>query len=61
MEERKVPRLTDVCFCMDAWTIILMLGAIAIWTTMVGAVVWRTKLMRAEGLEPPQAVKPSGT
>jgi hypothetical protein len=46
---------------MDAWTIILMLGATAIWSTMVAAVVWRIRLMRAEGLEPPRAAKPSGT
>ena len=46
---------------MDAWTIILMLGATAIWTAMVFAVAWRIRLMRAEGLEPPRAVKPGGT
>ena len=52
---------------MDPWTIILMLGASAIWATMLVAVAWRVRLgeaesrMRAEGLEPPRAVKPGGT
>lgn len=46
---------------VDAWTIILMLGATAIWTTMVAAVVWRIRLMRVEGLEPPRAAKPNGS
>jgi hypothetical protein len=46
---------------MDAWTLILMFGATAIWSSMLGAVAWRIKLMRAEGLEPPRAAKPSGT
>lgn len=45
---------------MDAWTIILMLGATALWTSMVVAVLLRIRVMRAEGLEPPRA-KPSGT
>jgi hypothetical protein len=51
----------DIVRYMDAWTIILMLGATAIWTTMVVAVAWRIRLVRAEGLEPPRAVKPNGT
>jgi threonine/homoserine/homoserine lactone efflux protein len=32
---------------MDAWTIILMLGATAIWTAMVLAVVYATRAHRA--------------
>jgi hypothetical protein len=50
----------DVVPSMDAWTIILMLGSTALWTSMVGAVIWRIRLMRVEGLEPPRA-KPNGT
>jgi hypothetical protein len=32
---------------MDAWTIILMLGATAIWTTMVIAVLYAARVHRA--------------
>lgn len=61
LEEREVWAANDIVRYMDAWTIILMLGATAIWTAMVFAVAWRIRLMRAEGLEPPRAVKPGGT
>jgi hypothetical protein len=61
LEEREVRVANDIVRYMDAWTIILMLGATAIWTTMVIAVAWRIRLVRAEGLEPPRAVKPNGT
>jgi hypothetical protein len=35
---------------MDAWTIILMLGATAIWATMVAAVIYATRTHRAVDL-----------
>jgi threonine/homoserine/homoserine lactone efflux protein len=35
---------------MDAWTIILMLGATAIWTSLVVGVVYATRAHRAADL-----------
>jgi hypothetical protein len=46
---------------MDEWTLILMLGVLAIWISMVSAVVLRIRLVRVRGLEPPRAARPSGT
>ena len=61
---------------MSAWTLSLMLGVSAIWIAMLGAVAYlavqlavrRSRLgrpplgeVRARGLEPPRAVRPSGT
>ena len=43
MEERKVSVPNDVVRYMDVWTIILMLGASAIWVTLGGAVVYLTQ------------------
>jgi hypothetical protein len=44
---------------MDAFTILLLGGTVAIWTAMLSAVTVRTKaprrrVVRAEGLEPPR-------
>ena len=46
---------------MDVWSVSLMFGATALWTTMLVAVAVRIRLVRARGLEPPRAARPSGT
>ena len=46
---------------MDVWSLFIMFGVTALWGAMLTAVVLRVRLVRAEGLEPPRAARPSGT
>jgi hypothetical protein len=52
---------------MTTWTAFLMVGVTAIWISMVSAVAYLASrapvraTMRARGLEPPRAARPSGT
>jgi hypothetical protein len=54
---------------MTAWTTFLMIGVTAIWISLVSAVAYLVRSprgalaepMRARGLEPPRAARPSGT
>jgi hypothetical protein len=50
LEERKVSAANDGVRSMDAWTIILMLGATVIWTSLVVGVVYATRAHRAADL-----------
>jgi hypothetical protein len=56
---------------MSGWNLVLLLGVSAIWLALAAALLYLVAFrparepqpaqMRARGLEPPRAVRPSGT